>query len=146
MGFELVARKPAHPGASYLHVNIFQMIFLRSAMLAAGVKESLVNKKFLGNDGYLVTPLQSGMIAKKLKAWLKNRNLVVEMIENNERAREVNNAVLEVFQIVGDSGQKAMAKHYRRAKSIPLRLTRSSRKALRTFADFCEGSGGFRVQ
>ncbi len=68
MGFELVAKRPAHPDARYFHVNIFQMIFLRSAMLAAGVSENLVNKKFLVNDNYLVTPLQSVMIAKKLRA------------------------------------------------------------------------------
>ena len=146
MGFDLVAKKPAHPGASYFRVDIFQMIFLRSTMLAAGVRESLVNRKFLGNDNYLVTPLQSGMIAKKLRAWLKGRNLVIDLMEQNKRAREVNNAVLRVFQIIGDSGQKAMAKQYRLAKSIPLRLSRSSRKAVRVFADFCERSGGFRVQ
>ncbi len=54
--------------------------------------------------------------------------------------------MLQLFQMAGDSGQKAMAKQYRRAKSIPLRLNRSSRKVLRIFADFCERSGGFRVQ
>ncbi len=146
MGFDLVARNPAHAGARCFRVNIFQMIFLRSAMLAAGVSEILVNRKFLGNDNYLVTPLQSAMIAKKLKIWLKGRNLVVDLVEKNKRAREVNNAVLRLFQAIGDSGQKAMARQYRRAKSIPLRLNRSSRKALRVFADFCERSGGFRVQ
>ncbi len=146
MGFDLVAKRPSHPGASCFRVDIFQMILLRSAMLAAGVSEILVNRKFLGNDNYLVTPLQSAMIAKKLKIWLKGRNLVIDLVEQNERAREVNNAVLRLFQAIGDSGQKAMARQYRRAKSIPLRLSRSSRKALRVFADFCERSGGFRVQ
>jgi hypothetical protein len=39
MGFDLVAKTPSHPGTSYLRVDIFQMIFLRSAMLAAGVSD-----------------------------------------------------------------------------------------------------------
>ena len=146
MGFHLVAKKTKSPNTDYLHVNIFQMTFLRSAMLAAGVSGSLVHKKFLANDGYLVTPLQSRTIAEKLRTWLRGRNLVVDLIEQNERARQINNAVFRVFQQIADTRQKSMARQYGRAKSIPLSLTRPLRKTLRYFADFCENSGGFRVR
>ena len=146
VGFDLVAQKPGPGHLENFPVDIFQMIFLRSAMLAAGVKEDLVHKKFLGNDGWLVTPLQSSVIAGKLRTWLGGRNLVIDLIERNERARQVNSAVLLVFEQLGDHQQRDMAKHYKRAKSLPLRLNRVSRKVIRKFAEFCDNSGGFRVQ
>ncbi len=99
MGFDLVAKRPSHPGASYLRVDIFQMIFLRSTMLAAGVSEILVNRKFLGNDNYLVTPLQCAVIAKKLKIWLKGRNLVIDLVDQNKRAREVTTPCCVCFRL-----------------------------------------------
>ncbi len=99
MGFDLVAKTPSHPGTSYLRVDIFQMIFLRSAMLAAGVSEILVNRKFLGNDNYLVTPLQSAVIAEKLKIWLRGRNLAVDLVEQNKRAREVTTPCCVCFRL-----------------------------------------------
>ncbi len=145
MGFDLVSKKPELGDAGYMRADIIRMIFFRSAMLAAGVPENLVYQKFLGNDGCLVTDQQSRTIAEKLRTWLKRRNLVVDFSEENERARRVNEAVLQVFQSLGDSKQKWAARKIRRTRSLPLRVDRNMRMLIKQFADFCGRSGGFWV-
>ena len=145
MGFDLVAKRRDLGNGGYMRASIFSMILLRSAMLAAGVKEELIYKKFLANDGFLVTPLQARTIAERLKAWLKGRRLRINLAEENKEAKRANDAVLRVFEVVGERGQKRVATHFRREKSIPVTLHRRQRKAVRDFAGFCEHSGGFWV-
>jgi hypothetical protein len=146
MGFDLVAKKPERGHEGYFRANIFSMIFLRSAMLAAGVKEELIYKKFSANDGFLVTPLQSRTIAEKLNAWLKGRNLQLDVAEKNEGVKRVNDVTLRLFEELDKGTRKSTAAHLRRAKSAPVRLDRNLRKFVREFALFCEGSGGFWVE
>ncbi|MGA2260033.1 MAG: hypothetical protein ABSH28_01210 [Acidobacteriota bacterium] len=145
MGFDLVAKRRELGGEGYLHTNVLSMIFLRSAMLAAGVKEELIYKKFLANDGYVVTPLQARTIAEQLNAWLNGRKLQVDLAEENEKAKRVNDAVLGLFQTLNTGKQKSMAAHLRRAKSVPIPLSRKLRKVVREFARFCEQSDGFWI-
>ena len=142
MGFDLVARRRDLGNEGYMRASIFSMILLRSAMLAAGVKEGLIYKKFLANDGFLVTPLQARTIAERLKAWLRGRKLRLDLAEENKDAKRANDAILRVFEVVGERKQKSVATHFRRNKSIPVTLDRRQRKAVRDFAGFCERSGG----
>lgn len=145
MGFDLVAKRRDLGDQGYFGANIFSMIFLRSAMLAAGVKEELIYKKFLANDGYLVTPLQARTIAEQLNAWLKGRKLRIDLAEENERAKQANDATLWVLEALNIREQKYAAAHLRSAKSAPVTLDRTLRKVVRNFAAFCERSGGFWV-
>ena len=145
MGFDLVAKRRDLGNEGYMRVSIFSMILLRSAMLAAGVEEGLIYKKFLANDGFLVTPLQARTIAERLKAWLRGRKLRLDLAEENKDAKRANDAILRVFEVVGERKQKSVATHFRREKSIPVTLDRRQRKAVRDFAGFCERSGGFWV-
>jgi hypothetical protein len=145
MGFYLAAKRRDLGNEGHMQASIFSMIFLRSAMLAAGVKEELIYKKFLANDGFLVTPLQTRTIAERLNAWLKGRGLRVDLAEKNKAAKRVNDAVLRVFEAVDAPRQGAMAARFRREKSIPVTLDRRLRKLVRDFAGFCERSGGFWI-
>jgi hypothetical protein len=145
MGFYLVAKRRDLGDEGYMRASIFSMIFLRCAMLAAGVKEELIYKKFLANDRFLVTPLQARTIAERLNAWLKGRRLRIDLAEENKRARQVNSATLKAFEAVGARRQKSVAAHFRRSKSIPVTLDRRLRRVVRDFAGFCERSGGFEV-
>jgi hypothetical protein len=146
MGFDLTAKSSERGNEGYFRANIFSMIFLRSAMLAAGVKEELIYKKFSANDGFLVTPLQSRTIAEKLNAWLKGRNLQLDVAEKNEGVKRVNDITLKLFEDLDKGTRKSTAGHLRRAKSAPVRLDRKLRRFVREFALFCEGSGGFWVE
>jgi hypothetical protein len=145
MGFYLAAKRRDLGDEGHMRASIFSMILLRSAMLAAGVQEGLIYKKFLANDGFLVTPLQARTIAERLKAWLKGRRLRINLAEENKEAKRVNDAILRVFEAVGARKQKRVATHFRSEKSIPLTLDRRQRKVIRDFAGFCERSGGFWV-
>ncbi len=145
MGFDLLSKNRRLGGAGYMRANVYQMVFLRSAMLAAGVKESLVYKKFIRNDGWPVTDLQAKTIARELRNWIKGRNLILDLAEKSEAARRVNDTVFGLIESVSRDGQKIAARKIRRARSLPVRLDRRMRAAIRRFADFCERSGGFWV-
>jgi hypothetical protein len=145
MGFDLVAKRRDLGHEGYFRANVFSMMFLRSAMLAAGVKEELIYRKFLGNDGLLVTRLQARTIAGQLDAWLKGRKLQIDIAEENRRAKEVNDAVLGMLEAFHTGKRKSEVARLRRAKSVPLKLDRRLRKAVREFAGFCRRSGGFWV-
>ena len=146
MGFDLVARRPkSGGGGGCFSVNFMVMTVLRSAMLAAGVKNELVYKKFLANDGWLVTPAQSKMIAEKLYKWLKGKNLSLDVAENNEKACQLNRAVWQFQYAIGDPEFKHFVNYMRRAKSLPIRVSRKMRKVIRQFARFCDRGCGFRV-
>ncbi len=145
MGFDLISKNRSLADAGYMRANVYQMVFLRSAMLAAGVKESLVYKKFLGNDGWLVTDLQAKTIAVNLRNWMRGRNLVLDFAERNEKVRRVNDTVFGLIESVSGGGQKMAARKIRRAKSLIVRIDRNMRVAIRRFVDFCERSGGFWV-
>ncbi len=145
MGFDLVSKNRRLGDAGYMRANVYQMVFLRSTMLAAGVKESLVYKKFMGNDGWLVTALQAKTIALELRSWIKGRNLILDFAEKSEAARRVNDTVFELIESVSRGGQRIAARKIRRARSLPVRLDRKMKAAIRRFADFCERSGGFWV-
>jgi len=114
-------------------------------MMAAGIKEELIYKKFLANDGFLVTPIQAQTIAAKLNAWLRGRNLQIDLAEENRTAKQVNDAIVGVFQALDTRKVKSAAAQLRRAKSAPVPLDRKLRKFVREFARFCERSGGFWV-
>ncbi len=114
-------------------------------MSAAGVKEELIYKKFLANDGYLVTPLQARTIAERLNAWLKGKKLHIDLVERNQKARQVTGATLRMFEILDKGIQKSMAAHLRRARTVPVTLDRKLRKFVREYAAFCERSGGFWI-
>jgi hypothetical protein len=145
MGYDLDARRPKRGAASYYRSGIEFMTFLRSAMVAAGVPEALVYKKFTSNDNLLVTPTQSRMIAQSLTRWLRRRNLTLDLAETNQWTRASTDSLLFVLQAVGNHKDRARLARSRRAKSLPLRMDRRARKTLREFAAFCAGSGGFYV-
>jgi hypothetical protein len=146
MGFDLTAKNPKSGCEGYFRANIFSMILLRSAMLAAGVKEELIYRKFSANDGFLVTALQAKTIAEKLTVWLKGRKLMLDMVEKNENVKRVNEVTLKFFEGLDKGARKSMAKRLRREKSTPLLLNRKLRSFVREFAEFCRGSGGFWVE
>jgi hypothetical protein len=66
MGFDLVAKRPHRGAENYYRAGIEFMAFLRSAMMASGLREELVYRKFVSNDDLLVTALEPKMIAEKL--------------------------------------------------------------------------------
>ena len=145
MGFDLVAKRRDLGNEGYFPANIFFIIFLRSAMLAAGVKKELIYKKFLANAGYPVTPLQARTIAEQLKARLEGRKLRIDLAEENTRAKQVNDATLGVLEALDPREQKLPAAYLRRAKSVPVRLDRRVRRVDREYAEFCERNGRFWV-
>jgi hypothetical protein len=145
MGYDLVAKRRKRGTTGYYRAGIEFMTFLRSAMVAAGVPEALVYKKFVSNDNLLVTPLQSRTIAEQLTTWLRGRNLTLDLAETNERARASADALFFVLRAVGNQKETTRLARRRRAKSLPLRVDRKGRKAIREFAAFCAGSGGFHV-
>jgi hypothetical protein len=121
------------------------MIVLRAAMVAAGVPEALVYKKFISNDSWLVSPIQSRTIAKKLTTWLRGDHLELDLVETNANAHWSLDALSAVVRAVGSTREKAELAQLRRAKSLPCRVDPDTRKAIREFAAFCAGSGGFHV-
>jgi hypothetical protein len=146
MGYDLMAKRPSRGAADYYRSGIEFMIFLRCAMVAAGVSPALVYKKFISNDGFLVTPLQSRTIAKRLTTWLKGRNLVLDLAERTESALLSTEGLFEVLNTMDSRSDRARRLALlRTAKSLPYRVDRRARKTLRQFAAFCAGSGGFRV-
>jgi len=129
----------------YFRADIYQMILVRSAMIAAGVNEKLVFKKFVSNDDFLVTPHQSALIGEKLKAWLKGRNLVLDLSERNERAKVGNQAYFDILLQLGNRQDKETARIFSKDKPLPVKLDPAGRKVIRDFAEFCMHSGGFWV-
>jgi len=145
MGFDLVAKRPAEGAEGYYGANVFWMAALRCAMTAAGVRQDLVYGKFLCNDGLLVTPLQAKSIAEKLTAWLKNRNLVLDCAETDERAVRVNNEVAKILMAFeGKLGRKR--RQPKGPASMIVSIDPRVRRQLRRFIRFCENSGGFWVE
>ena len=145
MGFDLVAKDRTLGEKGYFLANVYQMTLLRASMVMAGVKGTLVYKKFVSNDGLLVTPLQSKRIAESLETWLTGRNLIVDLAEHNEAAKAGNSGYLEVITLLGNAKEKSMARYFSKSKSIPFKLDSGARRMIREFADFCARSGGFRV-
>ena len=145
MGYDLSAKRPHRGAENYYRAGIEFMGFLRSAMAAAGVPERLIYKKFVSNDDYLVTARESAMIAEKLTTWLRGRNLMLDLAETNPKAHVATDGLLFVQRAVGNQKEAAAIARRRRAKSLPIRLDRRSRSALRGFAAFCAGGGGFYV-
>jgi hypothetical protein len=146
MGFDMTAQQPRKKGSGYYRANVFWMTVLRCSMLASGVKEKLIYQKFLCNDGWRVTPLQAGTIADKLTAWLKGRNLVIELFESNEQAMRVNDALSRLFGALKGSRAKKASKRSSGSRSTPLKVDRRIRRELRQFAEFCQNSCGFWIE
>ena len=121
------------------------MAFLRSAMVAAGVPEALVYTKFASNDHLLVTPRQSSMIAEKLVAWLGGQNLTLDLAEADPGSRLAMERLMLLQKALGNRKEAARLMTRRRATNLPCRVDRKARKAIREFAAFCAGSGGFYV-
>lgn len=142
MGFDLAAKRPTHGAESYYRSGIEFMTVLRSAMVAAGVQEALVYKKFVANDNWLVTPMQSRMIAERLTAWLRGRSLTLDLAEGEGRARASTDGLRLVLRAVGNQQEGA---RLARKLRLPFRVDREARKAIREFAAFCADSGGFYV-
>jgi hypothetical protein len=145
LGFDLIAKRRKRGAADYYASKIQFMVVLRSAMVAAGVEEGLVYKKFIANDHWLVSARESRIIAERLTTWLQGRNLVLNLAETNERAHVATDALSLVLQTVGKHKEQARLARHRRATSLPFRVDRTARKAIREFAAFCAGSGGFYV-
>ena len=145
MGFDLSAKNKKLGAKGYFRVGLYEVILFKTAMISAGVDEKLVYKKFVSNDGWLVTSRQSREIAEKLRTWLNHKNLLVDLLEQNESARMGNRGYLELFSKLGNPGQKKFAKLLSKDKPIPVRLDRMSRKMIRNFAEFCDRSSGFWV-
>jgi hypothetical protein len=145
MGYDLTAKRRKRGAVGYYRSGIEFMTFLRSAMVAAGVQDALVYKKFVSNDNWLVTPRQSKMIAERLATWLRGRNLTLDLAEANEGARASTDGLRFVLRAVGNKKEEARLARNRRAKSLPLRVGRRARKVIRKFAAFCAESGGFHV-
>ncbi len=146
MGFDLVAKRPERGGSGYFGADTISMILLRSAMQAAGVKEKLIYKKFIANDGFLVTALEARTIGRLLNNWLKGRNLQIDLAEMNANARRVNDVTLKLIETLDEHEGRSAAAHLRHAESVPLTLERKARRFVRAFAAFCERSGGFWVE
>jgi hypothetical protein len=146
MGFDLTAKNPRLGDDGYFRASVYQMILLRSSMLAAGVKEILIYRKFAANDGFFVTRLQSQQIAGRLRAWLKDRNLTLDLAEQNEEAKKSSQAYFQVFLQLCNREDKRIAKHFSKSKSLPLNVNPGVRKVIRGFAGFCAHSGGFWVE
>ena len=146
MGFDLSAKDRNLGEKGYFRASFYQMVLLRTSMVMAGVNETLVYKKFSGNDGFLVTPLQSKRIAESLRTWLKGRNLIVDLSEHNETAKKANRAYLDILVQLGEGEEKSRARHFSKSESIPFKLDSGARREIRKFADFCARSGGFWVE
>lgn len=145
MGFDLNSRKTSLGEKGYYRAGIYDMILLRGAMIAAGVDPKLVYQKFVANDGFRVTASESRLIASSLLNWLTRSRLAVDLSERNPRAKAANKGYLQILAALGDRADKKIARHFASAKSIPVNLDKGMRKAIREFADFCNGSGGFTV-
>ena len=145
MGFDLTARHPAKGESDYHRAGIERMAFLRSAMTAAGVPGELVFRKFVSNDHLLVTPRESAAIAERLTAWLRGRNLTLDIAEPDPRANVTLEALAALQRSVGNRQEAARLARRLRAKSLPIRLDHEARATVRAFAAFCAGSGGFHV-
>jgi hypothetical protein len=141
MGFDLSGKRDG-----YFRASIYQMIFLRRVMIAAGVKPDLVYKKFVSNDSYFVTPLQGRSIASKVNVWLKGRNLILDLAETDKGALSMNKFYFGVIESLGTRNEAKFAKTFSSRKTIPVRINPEHRKMLRSFASFCDQSEGFWVQ
>ena len=145
VGFDLTAKRPKRGAEGYYRSGIEFMSLLRCAMVAAGVPEALVYRKFVSNDDRLVTRRESQMIAEKLTSWLHGRNLVLELAERNERARVSVENLQYVQQAVGSRQEASRIARRLRADTLTLRVDRKARRSIRDFAVFCDRSGGFYV-
>lgn len=145
MGYDLTAKDRSLGDAGYYRATADHMILLRAAMVAAGVKEDLVYRKFVGNDGFFVTAIQSQKIAACLATWLKGRALSVDLCEHNRDARSANEANFQVVMALGDHEARKRAKLFSRSRSLPFRIDSRARKAIREFAEFCRRSRGYWI-
>lgn len=145
MGFDLNSRRKNLGEKSYYRASVYQMILLRSAMIAAGVDSKLVYEKFVANDGLRVTASESKLIASSLLNWLSRKHLLLDLAEQNSTARIANRGYFQVLVAVGNNTDKKVARHFASKKSIPVKLDAGTRKAIRIFAEFCNSSGGFTV-
>lgn len=146
MGFDFIAKKRNQGEYETYHANIFYIIVLRCAMLQAGVKEELIYKKFISNDNFFVTPLQSKTIAEKIKSWLQGRSLTFDVCEKNKMAIVANDHGFRVVELIGDDPvQKEIVRILRENRPYIIKVDKNQRKNLYKFAHFCEISGGFWV-
>jgi hypothetical protein len=145
MGFDLTAKNERLGEKGYFRASIYQMILLRTSMLAGGVDDNLVYGKFAGNDGLFVTALQSRKIAGSLTAWLKRRSLTVQLSERNNLANASNEAYFDAIRNLGRSEDRRTLQQFLNAKSVPFKLDSGARKVVRDFAEFSSRSGGFWV-
>jgi hypothetical protein len=145
MGFDLTAKRPKRGATRYFRAGIEFMRVLRCAMLAAGVPEVLVYKKFVSNDDWLVTARQSEMISEKVTAWLRGRNLTLQLVEQNPRGQAVLKHLGWLLAALGNKRERNRIENELAAKSLIRRVDRKTRKDIREFATFSRGSGGFWV-
>jgi hypothetical protein len=145
MGFDLCAKRAKRGATTYYRAGTEYMGFLRCAMVAAGVPETLVYKKFVSNDDWLVTPRQSEMIAEKLTAWLQGRSLVLELAETQRHAHLTLENLHLLHGALGKQNEADRIARNLHAKSRIVRVDRAARQSIREFAAFCAGSGGFYV-
>jgi hypothetical protein len=144
MGYDLTVKHPKPGAMRYYRAGIEFMTFLRLAMIAAGVPQALVFKKFVSNDDWFVTARQSEMISERIVTWLRGRNLTLTRADSNARARTSLDGFLSLLEMLNTPDAKRVNRLLR-ARAVTIRLDRKDRKALREFAAFCAGSGGFYV-
>jgi hypothetical protein len=145
MGFDLIAKRPKRGAPGYYRAGIPFMGLLRAAMRAAGVDENVIYRTFVSNDALFVTGRQAAAIAQALRAWLRGRNLVVDIAESDPRACLAEDALLEVLRATGATKEADQFARSRRVGARPVHVDRRVRKAIREFAEFCASSGGFHV-
>lgn len=54
-------------------------------MVEAGVYPKIIYKKFVGNDGLLVTPIQAAGISARLDKWLEGKHLTITLPETDRK-------------------------------------------------------------
>jgi hypothetical protein len=145
MGYDLTAKDRSLGDLGYFRATGDHMILLRTAMVAAGVKEDLVYRKFVGNDGLAITVLQSKHIAECLTTWLKRRAITVDLCEQNGAARSANEAYFQVFMALGNREARNRAKRFPKSKPLLFKIDSLARKQIREFAEFCRRSGGYWI-
>ncbi len=144
MGFDINARNKKTDYDGYFRATTSYMAFLCCVMEYAGVPEQVTCPAFYENDGQYVTSKDANMIAARLLSWLKTENLMLIVdskyvdpdwffihLESKSSPR----ASLIKKQI--SKGKKRIIYH--------VAMTRTGRKWIKYFANFCATSKGFWV-
>jgi hypothetical protein len=70
---------------------------------------------------------------------------MLDLPESNPWSRMAADGLMFIQKTVGNKDEASRLARKRRAKNLPFRMDRKAQKAVRAFAEFCAGSGGFYV-